>query len=97
MPQGPAYEIIADFVRSEELWLTKYIESWHIATENGHEDDSLFYLDTTKGLIRHEYTDEEAHDCYSTPDQCSGRSVWSSRNDGPCEFIDVATTTHESN
>lgn len=32
---GPAYEHLLDYARDEDLWLRKYTEAWHIASENG--------------------------------------------------------------
>lgn len=35
-PQGPAWADMIDYARDENLWLRKYVEAWHIATENGY-------------------------------------------------------------
>jgi hypothetical protein len=32
---GPAFEDIAEFARDEDIWIRKYLEAWHHATENG--------------------------------------------------------------
>lgn len=91
-PQGPAAEIIQDFVKSEEIWLAKYLESWHIATENGQT--GLHNLGDSVET-RHAYSTTEAFDCYSSANSCNGRSDWSERKGGPCALIQAVTTSHE--
>lgn len=34
-PSGPAFEDVVEFAVNEEIWIRKYIEAWHLATENG--------------------------------------------------------------
>jgi hypothetical protein len=40
---GPAYEDIVQFAADESLWLRKFLEAWHMATENGY-NNTLTYI-----------------------------------------------------
>jgi hypothetical protein len=61
-PQGPAWADMADFARDEDLWLRKYVEAWHIATENGHST-KLKYVSPVVGTCRHKLRRKELQDC----------------------------------
>ena len=37
-PFGPAELDVADYARDENIWLYKYVDAWHTATENGHDE-----------------------------------------------------------
>lgn len=88
--------MISDFVRDEEIWLKKYLESWHVGTENGYADGILQFL-TESGVTRHDYSDLESVDCLNTADACSpGPSGLFYRDGGPCQEIIVVTTSHET-
>lgn len=54
---GPAWDDMVDFLRDEGLWLRKYAEAWHAATENGHTD--LSFLNPTAGPARAKASSEE--------------------------------------
>lgn len=60
-PRGPAFEDVVDFVRDENIFFRKYIESWHIATENGNL--APHWSDPVKGPQRHQHTEAELFDC----------------------------------
>lgn len=73
--EGPAYEDIMDFARDENIWLRKYVEAWHKATENGMT--SLSWLNKEKGAARHDPTEaelvvcpERVTDCWRKKDYC---------------------------
>lgn len=53
-------------MRDENIWLRKYVEAWHRATENGLT--SLSWLDPESGPNRHKPTPDEAVDCQSFSD-----------------------------
>ena len=53
---------MVDFARDENLWLRKYVEAWHIATENGYER-KLKYVSKTVGLCRHKPLRKVKMDC----------------------------------
>lgn len=53
---------MADFARDEELWLRKYVEAWHIATENGYSN-RLKYVSPVVGTCRHKLRRKELMDC----------------------------------
>ena len=72
---GPAYEDIMEFSRDEDIWLRKYLEAWHHATENGKT--KLTYLQPRwLGKRRHDLEDKHAvncrglnyYDCRATPE-----------------------------
>jgi len=54
-----------DYARDENLWLRKYVEAWHIATENGYER-KLKYVNPVVGLCRHKLRRSEMVDCSKT-------------------------------
>ena len=58
---------MADFARDETLWLRKYVEAWHIATENGN-NRSLKYLSPVVGTCRHKLRRNELKDCSNSRD-----------------------------
>lgn len=37
-PQGPAFDAIINFIKSDDLWILRYIEAWNHATENGYSE-----------------------------------------------------------
>lgn len=62
-PTGPAWEDIIDFMRDENLWLKHFLRAWHIATENG-KDENLTFLDPDLGTHRNDPTPDEEIDCF---------------------------------
>ena len=47
-PKGPAFRAILTFAANEGHWLREYTRAWWIATENGHNKDSLIRLGMMK-------------------------------------------------
>lgn len=43
-PKGPAFRAVLTFAANEGHWLREYTRAWWIATENGHNKDSLVRL-----------------------------------------------------
>lgn len=66
-PRGPAFEDVVDFGRDEGIFFRKYIEAWHIATENGGLTKG--WSDKTKGPLRHAHNKQELIDC-TAKDAC---------------------------
>lgn len=60
-PRGPAFEDVVDYGRDESIFFRKYIEAWHMATENGM--DGIQWADPVKGPNRHSHTASELFDC----------------------------------
>lgn len=79
-----------DFARSESLWLRKYLEAWHVASENGHTSTELTYLDKRRGPRRHQLSKNEAHDCMNPPRQCTKEKLDEGGESYPCHSITAA-------
>jgi len=67
-PEGPAATDIMDFARDESVWLRKWLEAWHVATENGHE--SLAFL-SSGGSSRHALSEEMLIACDDDTDEAT--------------------------
>jgi len=59
---GPAYEDIMEFARDEDIWIRKYLEAWHYATENGSTELKWLSGEET-GLQRHALEAKHEVDC----------------------------------
>lgn len=78
---GPAFEDIAQFAANEEIWIRKYLEAWHMATENGTTNlkfldpqnpiDRLYLEPKHKVICRNKTTRE----CLDNQENCAGRVV----------------------
>lgn len=93
-PQGPAFTDMTDFARDEKLWLRKYQESWHMATENG---STLKFLDPKRGPSRHNLTKVQAHNCMSPPDQCKKKKIKRGGKSYPCHRIKAGAAFPDRN
>jgi len=78
---GPAYEDIAEFARDEEIWVRKYLEAWHVSTENGNSD-----LQWLGGVTPHDrlYLDER-HTV-----ECKGLKRFFCKRFKECHEVNVA-------
>jgi len=64
---------MVDFARDENLWIRKYVEAWHIATENGY-GRKLKYVNPVVGLCRHKLRRSEKVDCSKGKNKPSKRT-----------------------
>lgn len=86
-----------DYMKNEALWLRKFVEAWHIATENGYAAGELKYLRPVSAPKARELSGDAAVNCVTnslSPDMCS---KWALRTikPNPCErWLTPAYTPH---
>ena len=56
---GVAWLDYIDFLGNEKLWLKYYTKAWHIATENGQDEESMKYLVEDGEMTRNHQSEEE--------------------------------------
>ena len=69
-PAGPAYEDVMEFARDEDIWIHKFKEAWHLATENGSTELN-WLIGQEFGEKRHDLDAKQSFNCRGLNwDQC---------------------------